>query len=180
MKLTPLLAALVVALIPAVAFAQSSTTVVVPVGDWLSSVVPTIEALLTTVIGLAITWGLRFVPAAIRAFITQQQINQAEQLLANAIGYGINTVVGAEKGRNLEINVGNAVAAQAVQYAIDHGPSWLVGWMGGTEAIQQKIIARLPLVSGAPVQIVPPAPVAASSALTAPSAAAPAVAAAAQ
>ena len=70
-------------------------------------------------------------------------------------GYGINTVVGAEKGKTLEINVGNAVAAQGVQYAIDHGPAWLVDWMGGTENIQQKIIARLPLVSGAAPAAVP-------------------------
>ena len=154
MKLSPLLAALVVVLIPAVAFADT-TTVVVPVGDWATNVVPTIEAVLTSVIAIAVTWGMRFVPAAIKAFITQQQINQAEQLLVNAIGYGINTVVGAEKGKTLEINVGNAVAAQGVQYAIDHGPAWLVEWMGGTENIQQKIIARLPLVSGAAPAAIP-------------------------
>jgi hypothetical protein len=155
MKLSPLLAALVVVLIPAVAFASSDTTVVVPVGDWAANVVPTIEAVLTSIIAIAVTWGLRFVPSAIKAFITQQQINQAEQLLVNAIGYGINTVVGAEKGKTLEINVGNAVAAQGVQYAIDHGPIWLVDWMGGTESIQQKIIARLPLVSGAAPAAIP-------------------------
>ena len=154
MKLSPLLAALVVVLIPAVAFADT-TTVVVPVGDWATNVVPTIEAVLTSIIAIAVTWGMRFVPAAIKAFITQQQINQAEQLLVNAIGYGINTVVGAEKGKTLEINVGNAVAAQGVQYAIDHGPAWLVEWMGGTENIQQKIIARLPLVSGAAPAAIP-------------------------
>ena len=162
MKLSPLLAALVVVLIPAVAFADT-TTVVVPVGDWATNVVPTIEAVLTSIIAIAVTWGMRFVPSAIKAFITQQQINQAEQLLVNAIGYGINTVVGAEKGKTLEINVGNAVAAQGVQYAIDHGPTWLVDWMGGTENIQQKIIARLPLVSGAAPTAIPVAAIPAAA-----------------
>ena len=162
MKLSPLLAALVVVLIPAVAFADTST-VVVPVGDWATNVVPTIEAVLTSIIAIAVTWGMRFVPSAIKAFITQQQINQAEQLLVNAIGYGINTVVGAEKGKALEINVGNAVAAQGVQYAIDHGPAWLVDWMRGTENIHQKIIARLPLVSGAAPAAIPVAAVPAAA-----------------
>ena len=154
MKLSPLLAALVVVSIPTLAFADS-TTVVVPVGDWVSAIVPTVESILGVVLTIVLTWALRFVPSYLQGIITQQQIAQAEQLLANAIGYGINTVVGAEKGKTLQINVGNAVAAQGVQYALDHGPTWLIDWLGGTEAIQQKIIARLPRVSGAVPAAIP-------------------------
>lgn len=147
--------AVCIALLPIAAYADTTTTtttVSLPFGDWLGALVAPLENLLTLVIGALVAWIMTKIPASIKAFITAQNIAQAEQLLENAIGYGINTVAGAEKGKTLEINVGNAVAAQAAQYAVDHGPAWLISWMGGPDQILEKIIARLPLVSGgAPV-----------------------------
>lgn len=152
---------------PVSAFAQAAatttTTTVVstPLGDWLASIQPVLTDIDTALVGVAVAVLLRFLPAGLKAIVSSFLTPQVEQLLANAIGYGINTVVGAEKGKSLDINVGNAVAAQALQYVIDHGPSWLISWAGGATLIEQKIIARLDLVAGTSVAAPVPAAVAA-------------------
>lgn len=159
MKRFPLLAALAAAciLVPAVAFAQSTTAVSVPVGDWLGYVDAALQTVLIALVTAVVAVVLKFVPAGLRGILTSILTPQVEQLLANAIGYGINTVTGAEKGKTLDINVGNAVAAQALQYVIDHGTGWLVSWAGGPDAILQKIIARLNLVAGTSTPAAAPA-----------------------
>ncbi len=67
-----------------------------------------------------ITFALRFLPSQIQALIRTAQV---EQLLGRAIDYGINATANAVKGKTLSVDVGHAVAAQAVKYALDYGPA---------------------------------------------------------
>jgi predicted lipid-binding transport protein (Tim44 family) len=133
------LIAVVLVLQPAGAFAQeAATTVAVPIGDWIGKASGVIGSLL----GGLVIWLFRQLPAGIVQILRTMQV---EQLLDKAITYGINAVAGASKDKVLTVNVGNAVVAQAAQYAIDHAPGWLIGWLGGEAAIRQMIIARLNL-----------------------------------
>ena len=123
----------------------ADTTVTLPWGDWLSAIRGQVAAIAESVAMVIVAFALKFVPPAIKAFLDEQRIKQVEQLLENAIGYGTNAASGAVKGKTLDLNVGVEVVAAALQYAIDNGPGWLVKWMGGTEGVRDKIIARLPL-----------------------------------
>jgi hypothetical protein len=121
------------------AFAQeAASTVAVPIGDWIGKS----SGIIGSLLGVLVIWLFRQLPAGIVQILRTMQV---EQLLDKAITYGINAVAGASKDKVLTVNVGNAVIAQAAQYAIDHAPGWLIGWLGGETAIRQMIIARLNL-----------------------------------
>lgn len=91
-------------------------------------------------------WMLRKLPANIVAIFGNARV---ELLLNNAIAYGLNAVEGAVKGKTLEVDVGNKVLAQALQYAVDNAPGWLQTWAGGPEGLAKKIWGRLNLGEGA-------------------------------
>lgn len=128
------------------AMAADDTVVTVPVGSWVDHA----AGLIATVLGALVVWGLRLLPASIQQIL---RTAQAEQLLDKAINYGVNAVADATRDKTLSVNVGNAVVAQSLQYAIDHGPGWMIDWLGGEAAIRQKIIARLDLEPAAAVTI---------------------------
>lgn len=132
------------------AFAQAATTtVVIPWGDWLAAIINESGPVL-----LAIAlWLIRKLPAA---WLSEQNIKRIDHLLDRAISYGINTVAGAAKGKELSADVGSEVVAQALNYAIEHGPGSLVGWAGGENGIREKIIARLSLKPDAALGTVNP------------------------
>lgn len=125
--------------------------VVVPWGDWVSSLLTILNAL---------PWGA-IVSAAFVAILVKVGIPQGtaqmisvmltEQLLDKALAYGMNAVQGAVKGKTLSVPVANQVIEESAQYAVDHGPAWLVDWLGGIEGIKARIIARLPLPESAQV-----------------------------
>lgn len=123
---------------------DAATTVAVPIGDWIGQA----SGIIATILGALVVWLFRQLPAGIVQILRTMQV---EQLLDKAITYGINAVAGASKDKVLAVNVGNAVVAQAAQYAVDHGPGWLIGWLGGETAIRQMIIARLSLEPAATV-----------------------------
>lgn len=131
------------------AFAQTvtvppATTVVLPIGDWLTA----IAAWIGPVILAVIAWIFRKIPKAWAATLLAAH---ADQLLDKAIMYGINAVAGAEKGKTLSVSVGNAVLAEALSYALSKAPGWFISWLGGATSIQQMIIARLQLEPAATV-----------------------------
>lgn len=132
------------------AFAQSSsvppdTTISVPVGDWLQGSMTVIVDILGLVIGALLTWALSFLPATLRTYITAGMIAQVDQLLGRAVQFGLQKAVGAIGSKEITVDVKSAVVADAVQYAIDHGPNKLIAAMGGADGVEEKIIARLPL-----------------------------------
>lgn len=133
------------------AFAQttpSATAVTVPIGDWLANVQPVLNTIITLGVAAIVGIVLRFLPAGLRSVLAGLLTPQVDQLLGQAINYGFNTVAGAEKGKTLTVDTHNGVVAQALQYALDHGPAYLVQWMGGPDAIVEKIISRLDLGAG--------------------------------
>lgn len=142
---------------PTLAAAQAVTvaatvqpgTVVVPYGNWLEEALPIVGQIVAYVIMLVLLWALRLVPASLRAFITAERVRQVEQLIARGVDYGLNAVAGAAKGKTLDVHVGSQVVAEAGQYVINHGPDKLIDWMGGPDAIKEKIIARIPLAEQA-------------------------------
>ena len=104
--------------------------------------------------GQAIAWllasvamvMLRKLPPNIVAIFGNARV---ELLLNNAVGYGLNAVEGAVKGKVLTVDVGNEVLAKALQYAVDNAPGWLQAWAGGPDGLAKKIWARLNLGEGA-------------------------------
>lgn len=151
-----LAAALLGVALCAPAFAQE-TSVAIPWGDWLSEILVFVGGIIITALGAILTWAATFLPATLRAYINQQMIKQAEQLLARAIDYAIEAVSGAAKGQKLSISVGHEVVATAMRYAIEHGPAKLIEWMGGVDLLREKILARLDLEPDASAaRVLPP------------------------
>ncbi|TAN09874.1 MAG: hypothetical protein EPN45_07220 [Rhizobiaceae bacterium] len=141
-----------------------TTSVSLPIGDWLAD----LAAFIGAIAAAAIAWVLSKLPASIQPILRTMQ---AEQLLGKAIDYALNAVAGAEKGKTLDVKVGSSVVATAAQYVVDHGPAWLVEWLGGLPAIEQKVIARLNLGSDAAVATTTAIVPAASASTLAPAAA---------
>jgi hypothetical protein len=112
--------------------------VAIPWGDLLASG----ASLLTSFAVAALAAGLAMLPPSINAVIKTWRV---EQLLTNAIGYGINAVAGAAKGQVLSVPVGNKVIEQAAEYAVQNGSAALIKWMGGPDAVKKKIVSRIDL-----------------------------------
>ncbi len=141
MKLLPVAALIVLALtIPAFA----DTVVTVPYGDWLSAILHEATAILGTVLLAVLTWLSTKLPPAVQAYITAERIKQVEQVLSKAITFAVNRVDTIVKGQTISIDVKSELVETALQFVIDHAPAKLIQWMGGEEAIREKIIARLP------------------------------------
>lgn len=99
-----------------------------------------------TVLFAVALWLLRQLPGQMSSILLSMR---ADQVIQKGIDYAINMVVGATKDRALTADVHNEVLAQALQYVLDHAPGWLQSWMGGPDAIAQKIVARLNLAPNA-------------------------------
>ncbi|NPU63397.1 hypothetical protein HL667_00105 [Bradyrhizobium sp. 83012] len=116
--------------------------VTIPYGQWISDSMPLILAGLASLV----TWGLRQLPANVVALFGNARV---ELLINNGIGYGLNAVKDAAKGKTLSVDVGNKVLAEAMQYAIENAPGWLLSWAGGPEGLAKKIFGRLDLAPDA-------------------------------
>jgi hypothetical protein len=131
---------------PVLAFAADAVTdatkVVLPWGDLVGQWA---QAIAWSLASLALVL-LHKLPGNVVALFGNARV---ELLLTNAIGYGINAVAGAAKGKVLEVDVGNKVLKEAVQYAVDNSPGWLQSWAGGPEGLAKKIWGRLNLGEGA-------------------------------
>lgn len=113
--------------------------VVLPWGDILASA----QGLLITLAGSVLAFALARLPASVAALIKTWQV---DQLLEKAIAYGINTVAGAAKGQQLSVAIGNKVIEQAMEYAVENGSPRLIKWIGTSDLMKKKIVARLDLV----------------------------------
>jgi hypothetical protein len=122
--------------------APEGTKVVWAWGEIISSCAQAVAWVLASLAMVA----FRKLPANLVAVFGNARV---DLLLNNAIGYGLNAVAGAVKGKTLQVDVGNQVLAQALQYALDHAPGWLQSWAGGPEGLAKKIWARLNLGEGA-------------------------------
>src|SRR5690606_8164895 len=103
-----------------------------------------------------LAWAMRLLPATPRAYINEQMVKQVEQLLNRAVQHGVNTAAANLRGREISIDVKHEVLEDALTYAIQHGPAKLIVWMGGEEAIREKIEARLPWAVAGTTPLKPP------------------------
>ena len=130
------------------AVTTTTTTVSVPWGEWLSTgIEQIIIPILATVLLAILAWAAKFLPASLRAYATTKNTAAVEQLLQKAISFALNKAALASVGQSVTIPVGSAAVTDALNYAIQHGPDWLLKWAGGTTGIQQKIVARLPVTA---------------------------------
>jgi hypothetical protein len=120
------------------AVVPEGSEIVVPWGAWLSE----LSSILATLLGAIVLWLFRRLPGSVTAIL---QTMRAEQLIQRAIDYGLNATAGAAKDKVLTVQVGNEVVAKAVAYAIDNGAPYVIRWLGGTDGLVQKIVARLDL-----------------------------------
>lgn len=118
----------------------------IPWGDYLAASAST----LVTLAASALAAALAMLPASINSMIKTWRV---EQLLQNAIAYGINTVAGAAKGQTMSVPVANKVLEQALEYAIENGSSSIIKWMGGEGAVERKIVARLDLEKDGSIRV---------------------------
>lgn len=110
--------------------------VVIPWGEWVGAAAMFLAASAAALIA----YGFRFLPAEWAAMAKTARV---DQLLERAIQYGANTVKGATKDQVMTVPVANDVVEGALEYAVNHGPKSILGWVGGEEGLRQKIIARL-------------------------------------
>ena len=129
--------ALAYAAFATVAFAEG--TVSIPVGDWATGLASALSSLVAIAVPLLIT---AIAHRYAGAYVSAENIKRLEQLLVPAIQTGLNK---AAKGipPNIDISVSNPVAAHALEYALTHGPGWLIKWAGGSAMLLEKIEARL-------------------------------------
>lgn len=125
--------------------ATDTAVVTVPLGTWVASYASAAVEIVSAFVMAAVAFACRRLPAGVGA-IVKGLVTQA--LVEKAIGFGMNTVAGATKGKALTFDVGNAVLANALNYAVAHVPGWLLSWTGGSAAIRDHIIALLPIEEG--------------------------------
>jgi len=122
------------------------TIVTIPVDDIVTKILGWLRDIVITAAIAAVGWAGRLLPKTVVNWLMQTIV---ERNLARAVDYGINAVEGAVKGVELRVDVGSAVIAEALQYAMNHAPGWIIRWLGGPEKIRDMIIARIPLDSEA-------------------------------
>lgn len=123
---------------------NNSTVVTVPIGDILDQVSTALVALAGTILAGA----LSFLPSSINTMIKTWRV---DQVLNSAISYGINSTVGAAKGKTLTMDVGSEVVEKALQYVLDHGSPKIIKWMNDAAGVEQKIISRLDVAAEAAI-----------------------------
>lgn len=122
------------------AFAQN--TVTVPWGDWLAAAYPIVGFVLLILLTAGLAILLPRLPPWVQAAMTPQIQAMLLTYAANALNWGIQQVAGATKGKELEIPVGNAVIAAAVQEALNTWPQKIVDKLGGVEGVKKFILQQ--------------------------------------
>jgi hypothetical protein len=123
-----LLAALAHACVASPAFAAELSTigdkaVILPWGDWLVALAVSLRepilTILLPIIAAYIIQAIRKVYPWAALLLSQRRV---EMMLEAGVGYGINAVQGAAKGKTLSVNVAVPVIAKGTQYVIDTAP----------------------------------------------------------
>ncbi len=112
------------------------TVVTVPYGSWFNVALDYVQVAL---FGL-VMWAMRRIPARLQAILLTMQ---AEQLLKQAIAFGLNSIAGAAKDKVLTVDVRNKVLKEIVTFVLVHGSKAVVDFMGKPTEIAEKGFARL-------------------------------------
>ncbi|CAO4194780.1 hypothetical protein [Methylorubrum extorquens] len=123
-----LLAALALACVASPALAAEFGTigdkaVILPWGDWLVALAVSLrEPILTILLPIIAAYIIQAIRKAYpwaALFLSQRRV---EMMLEAAVGYGLNAVQGATKGKTLSVNVAARVIAKSTQYLVDTAP----------------------------------------------------------
>jgi hypothetical protein len=112
------------------AVAPSPAAVAIPYGDWIASLLAGLRDLLIAIAMVAVA---RFLPAAIRQYLTNE-------VLAKAVDYAIAAVDGATKGQTLSLPATSAVLAAAENYVVASAPG-LAATLG--PLLRAKLLAHI-------------------------------------
>ena len=146
-----LLAALALACVASPAFAAELGTigdkaVILPWGDWVVALAVSLrEPILTILIPLVggyIIQAIRKNYPMAALLLTQKRV---EMMLEAGVGFGLNAVNGAAKGKTLSVNVAVPVIAKGTQYVIDTAPPAVIKAAGGADGIAARIFRKLDL-----------------------------------
>ncbi|CAO4178769.1 hypothetical protein [Methylorubrum populi] len=127
--------------------------VIVPWGDWVVALAvslrePILTILIPVIAGYAIQAIRKVYPWA-ALFLSQRRV---EMMLEAAVGFGLNAVQGAAKGKTLSANVAVPVIAKGTQYVIDTAPAAVIKAAGGPDGIAARMFRKLDLDDGASEQ----------------------------
>lgn len=146
-----LLAALALACVESPALAAEVATigdkpVLIPWGDWLVALAVSlrepIQTVLIPIIAAYVIQAIRKVYPWAALFLSQRRV---EMMLEAAVGFGLNAVQGAAKGKTLSANVAVPVIAKGTQYVIDTAPPAVIKAAGGADGIAARIFRKLDL-----------------------------------
>jgi hypothetical protein len=124
------LTALAIITFAASAYAADTTSVVIPWGDWLSSLLTAVASVLVALLSFIVS---KFAPTLLKTFLTND-------LIAKSVNYGLGAVEGAVAGKTLTLATTNAVLAAAEQYAVASAPT-ISAWVGAN--LRPLILAKL-------------------------------------
>lgn len=130
MKLHTLLIAGALALVSTAAFAADATTVTVPYGSWLASLLGGVETAAVGVVGWAVA---TLAPPWVRMIVSKAMIS-------NAVDYAFGAVEGAVLDQKLDLKTTNYMLAEAEKYLIAQAPT-VGGWLAAT--VRPAILAEL-------------------------------------
>jgi hypothetical protein len=114
--------------------------VTIPIGDIMSGLLGYVWVGL----GALIAYSFRKLPPQVNAMFMTMRV---EQLLKQAIAFGINQTPGAVAGKTIEINTANPVLRWALSYARTHGAALVKQFAGTPAELAEKIWSRLDLAS---------------------------------
>ena len=146
-----LLAALALACFVSPALAAEIATVgdkavIAPWGDWLVALAVSLrEPILTILIPIIagyVIQAIREVYPWATLFLSQRRV---VMMLEEVVGFGLNAVQGAAKGKTLSANVAVPVIAKGTQYVIDTAPPAVIKAAGGPDGIAARMFRKLNL-----------------------------------
>lgn len=129
--------ALAIVLAAPVAYAADSTSVVVPWGDWVGSLLASIGTLTAAVLVYIVkTWA----PSIVKTFLT-------DKVISDAVNYGLGAIEGAVAGKELDLKTTNAVLTAAANYAVSLEPN-IAAWLGGN--LRPALLSKLSALGAVP------------------------------
>jgi hypothetical protein len=126
-----------VATVTAPADAPTSTSVIVPYGDWLTWSLAKVRDTVVTGLSGVMLWAVVKIAPQMAAAFTQARV---DALVGRAVDFAIAAVEGALHGQSVSVPVANEILRKALEYAVQGAPV-LAAKIEGT--IRPKIIARM-------------------------------------
>lgn len=130
------------AIFTAKAFAQD-TSVHIPIGDWIAAVMPVVSFVGAILLVVLAGFGIKLLPPWAQALASTALQKEGVALASQVINWGVQAVEGATKGKEIDLNVGNAIVAKAAQEAINTWPKNVVDRLGGLDGVKKFIVTQL-------------------------------------